>query len=125
MKVLVVDDSAAMRRSITNALQRIGYADVIEASNGRDALTQVDETIGLIITDWNMPAMNGVELTRAVRAGRFGQSVPIMLVTTRGARDDIIAAIEAGVTSYILKPVTPSVLREKIERVLANTGVAA
>jgi two-component system, chemotaxis family, chemotaxis protein CheY len=125
MKVLVVDDSAAMRRSITNALQRIGYADVIEASNGRDALTQVDESIGLIITDWNMPSMNGVELTRAVRASRFGQSVPIMLVTTRGARDDIIAAIEAGVTSYILKPVTPSVLREKIERVLANTGVAA
>jgi two-component system, chemotaxis family, chemotaxis protein CheY len=125
MKVLVVDDSAAMRRSITNALQRIGYADVIEASNGRDALTQVDESIGLIITDWNMPSMNGVELTRAVRASRFGQSVPIMLVTTRGARDDIIAAIEAGVTSYILKPITSSVLREKIERVLANTSVAA
>jgi two-component system, chemotaxis family, chemotaxis protein CheY len=125
MKVLVVADSAAMRRSITNALQRIGYADVIEASNGRDALTQVDESIGLIITDWNMPSMNGVELTRAVRASRFGQSVPIMLVTTRGARDDIIAAIEAGVTSYILKPITSSVLREKIERVLANTSVAA
>jgi two-component system, chemotaxis family, chemotaxis protein CheY len=125
MKFLVVDDSLTMRRIIINALQRIGYTDTVEASDGKEALEKFDGSIGFVITDWNMPAMSGVEFARAVRANSVGASVPILMVTTRGAREDIVAAVEAGVNNYILKPFTPSVLKEKIDRLLAGIGAAA
>jgi two-component system chemotaxis response regulator CheY len=125
MKFLVVDDSLAMRRIIINALQRIGYTDTVEASDGKDALEKLDGTIGFVITDWNMPSMSGVEFARAIRSNSAGASVPILMVTTRGAREDIVAAVEAGVNNYILKPFTPSVLKEKIDRLLAGIGAAA
>ena len=83
------------------------------------------ETIDFVITDWHMPKMSGVELTRAVRSAVGGESVPIMLVTTRGAREDIVAAIDAGVNGYVLKPVIPSALREKIDRIVAMISVTA
>jgi two-component system chemotaxis response regulator CheY len=125
MKFLVVDDSITMRRIIINALQRIGYHDAIEASDGKDALNKFDGSIGFVITDWNMPNMSGVEFARAVRADPLGTSVPILMVTTRGAREDIVSAVEAGVNNYILKPFTPTVLKEKIDRLLASMGAAA
>ena len=125
MKFLVVDDSITMRRIIINALQRIGYNDAIEASDGKEALEKFDASVGFVITDWNMPAMSGVEFARAVRKTPGGSSVPILMVTTRGAREDIVAAVEAGVNNYILKPFTPSVLKEKIDRLLAGMGAAA
>lgn len=125
MKFLVVDDSITMRRIIINALQRIGYNDAIEASDGKEALAKFDGSIGFVITDWNMPAMSGIEFARAVRATPAGASVPILMVTTRGAREDIVSAVEAGVNNYILKPFTPSVLKEKIDRLLAGMGAAA
>jgi two-component system chemotaxis response regulator CheY len=125
MKFLVVDDSITMRRIIINALQRIGYSDAIEASDGKEALDKFDSSIGFVITDWNMPAMSGLEFARAVRATPAGQSVPILMVTTRGAREDIVSAVEAGVNNYILKPFTPSVLKEKIDRLLASIAAAA
>jgi two-component system, chemotaxis family, chemotaxis protein CheY len=125
MKFLVVDDSLTMRRIIINALQRIGYNDTVEASDGKEALEKFDGSIGFVITDWNMPAMSGVEFARAVRSNSVGALVPILMVTTRGAREDIVAAVEAGVNNYILKPFTPSVLKEKIDRLLAGIGAAA
>ncbi len=125
MKFLVVDDSITMRRIIINALQRIGYSDAIEASDGKEALDKFDSSIGFVISDWNMPAMSGLEFARAVRATPAGQSVPILMVTTRGAREDIVSAVEAGVNNYILKPFTPSVLKEKIDRLLASIAAAA
>ena len=115
MKFLVVDDSVTMRRIIINALQRIGYNDAIEASDGKEALGRFDESIGFIITDWNMPRMSGLEFARAVRATPAGAHVPILMVTTRGAREDITEAVEAGVNNYVLKPFTPTLLKEKIE----------
>ena len=125
MKFLVVDDSVTMRRIMINALQRIGYTEVVEASDGHDALARFDESIEFIITDWNMPVMSGLEFARAVRATITGRTVPILMVTTRGAREDIVTAVEAGVNNYILKPFTPSVLKEKIDRLLASIGAAA
>jgi two-component system chemotaxis response regulator CheY len=125
MKFLIVDDSVTMRRIMINALQRIGYTDVVEAVDGDDALDHFDASIAFIITDWNMPNMNGLDFARGVRANPAGTSVPILMVTTRGAREDIVTAIEAGVNSYIFKPFGPSVLKEKIDRCLANTVVAA
>jgi two-component system, chemotaxis family, chemotaxis protein CheY len=125
MKFLVVDDSVTMRRIIINALQRIGYHDAVEASDGKDALDKFDASIAFVITDWNMPVMSGVDFARAVRATPGGASVPILMVTTRGAREDIVAAVEAGVNNYVLKPFTPAVLKEKIDRLLASMGAAA
>ena len=125
MKFLVVDDSLTMRRIIINALQRIGYNDAVEASDGKDALDKFDASIGFVITDWNMPNMSGIEFARAIRANPVGGSVPILMVTTRGAREDIVSAVEAGVNNYILKPFTPSVLKEKIDRLIAGMGAAA
>src|SRR4051794_38104836 len=108
MRFLVVDDSATMRRIVQNALQRIGYIDAIEAADGYEALAKFDSTIGFIITDWDMPMMNGLELARAVRAMSFGENVPILIVTKRGAHEDFAAAVDAGVSNYILKPFAPS-----------------
>lgn len=125
MKVLVVDDSPTMRRIVVNALRRIGYADTIEAGDGLTALSQLTAAIGLIITDWNMPEMSGPEFTRAVRSHPLGRALPILMVTTRGAREEIVAGVDAGVTSYIHKPFTPPALKEKIDRVLAGVGAAA
>lgn len=119
MKFLVVDDSATMRRIVINSLQRIGYADIVEAEDGSDAFSRFDGSIGFVITDWNMPNMTGLELARAVRAHPDGATVPILMVTTRSVREDIVAAVEAGVNNYIVKPFTPQVLKEKIDLVLA------
>jgi two-component system chemotaxis response regulator CheY len=123
MKFLVVDDSATMRRIIVNSLQRIGYADCVEAGDGREALDRFDASIGFVITDWNMPNLSGIDLARTLRARPDGRSIPILMVTTRSVRDDIVAAVEAGVNNYIVKPFTPQVLKEKIDAVLG--GVAA
>ena len=125
MKFLVVDDSATMRRIVINSLQRIGYNDTVEAGDGQEALAKFDASIGFVITDWNMPNMSGLDLTRALRAYPDGKSVPILMVTTRSVKEDIIAAVQAGVNNYIVKPFTPQVLKEKIDAVLSGTAAAA
>lgn len=125
MKFLVVDDSATMRRILVNSLQRIGYADCVEAADGQEAVSRFDSSIRFVITDWNMPNMSGLELARALRATPDGKSVPILMVTTRSVKEDIMAAIEAGVNNYIVKPFTPQLLKEKIESVLHGQPAAA
>ncbi|MFQ5537734.1 MAG: response regulator [Gemmatimonadota bacterium] len=118
MKFLVVDDSATMRRIVVNSLKRIGFEDCIEAADGAEALEYFDETVSFIITDWNMPNMGGLDFVRAVRAREDGKSVPILMVTTRSVREDIVQAAQAGVNNYVVKPFTPPVLKAKIETVL-------
>jgi len=124
MKFLIIDDSATMRRIVVNSLQRIGVTDVVEAGDGREALSKFDSSVGFIITDWNMPNMAGVDFARAIRARDDGKSVPILMMTTRSLREDIITALESGVNNYVVKPFTPQVLKEKIDALL-TTGVAA
>ncbi|HET8656082.1 MAG TPA: response regulator [Longimicrobiaceae bacterium] len=116
MKFLVVDDSATMRRIVINSLQRIGFNDVVEAEDGQQALERFDDSVGFVITDWNMPNMNGLDFARALRSK--GAATPILMVTTRSVREDIVAAVEAGVNNYIVKPFTPQVLKEKIDSIL-------
>jgi two-component system chemotaxis response regulator CheY len=118
MKFLVVDDSATMRRIVVNSLQRVGFTDVVEAGDGNEALGKFDKSIGFIITDWNMPNMGGVELAKAIRATPEGKTIPILMVTARSVREDIITALEAGLNYYIVKPFTPAVLKEKIDALL-------
>ncbi len=120
MKFLVVDDSATMRRIVTNSLQRIGFTDTIEAGDGLEALQRFDPSVGFIITDWDLPNLSGIEFTRSLRAQPGGSSVPILMVTTRSVREDIIAAVEAGVNNYIVKPFTPQILKDKIDQILGS-----
>ncbi|RJP65586.1 MAG: response regulator [Ignavibacteriales bacterium] len=121
LKFLVVDDSVTMRRIVTNSLKNLGYNNFIEASDGKEALTRLvsDNTINFIITDWNMPVLSGLELTKAIRSDPSLEKTPILMVTTRGVKEDIIEALQAKVNNYVVKPFTPQVLKEKIDQVLA------
>ncbi len=123
MKFLVVDDSATMRRIVVNSLSRIGFGDCVEAADGAEGLAQFDASVDFVITDWNMPNVSGLEFVKALRAKAEGSKVPILMVTTRSVREDIVLAAQAGVNNYIVKPFTPQVLKEKIEQVLGS-GVA-
>lgn len=125
MKILVVDDSATMRRILVNSLLRIGFTDCIEAGDGREAVDKFDASVQFVITDWNMPNMSGLDLARALRKLPQGKHVPILMVTTRSVKEDIITAIQAGVNNYIVKPFTPQVLKEKIEAVISGQAAAA
>jgi len=120
MKFLVIDDSATMRRIIVNSLQRIGYTDCVEAGDGVEALRVFTPDIGVIITDWNMPGMTGVDFVRALRERPDGKAVPVLMVTTRSIKQDIVQAVQAGVNNYIVKPFTPQILKEKIDTLLSG-----
>ncbi|MGH9372046.1 MAG: response regulator [Vicinamibacterales bacterium] len=120
MRFLIVDDSTTMRRIIINTLNRLGYADVVEAGNGREGLERLgDGPVDVILTDWNMPEMGGIDFVRHVRATPAIRNVPVLMVTTNAAKDDIVQALKAGVNSYVVKPFTPDTMKEKIEAVLA------
>lgn len=118
MKFLVVDDSATMRRIVINSLQRIGFSDTVEASDGQEALAKFDSSVKFVITDWNMPNMSGTEFTKVLRSRPDGADVPVLMVTARSVKEDILTAMEAGVNNYIVKPFTPAVLKEKIDALL-------
>ena len=123
LKFLVVDDSVTMRRIVANSLKTIGHDLYVEAGDGRDALIklQSDDSINFVITDWNMPDVSGLELVKAIRANdKFGK-IPILMVTTRGLKEDIIEALEAKVNNYVVKPFTPQILKEKIEQIISAT----
>ena len=123
MRFLIVDDSATMRRIIANSLGKLGYTDVVQAEDGADALSKFNASIGFVITDWNMPRMSGADLAAALRARPDGQTVPILMVTARSERDDLVEALSRGVNNYIVKPFTPQVLREKLDSLTAMAGV--
>jgi two-component system chemotaxis response regulator CheY len=114
MKVLVVDDSSTMRRIIANVLKEAGDYDAIEACDGVDALVKLNEhaDIQLILTDWNMPNMNGLDFLTKVR--ETDKAVPIVMITTEAEKSNVLVAIKAGANNYIVKPFTPDTLKEKI-----------
>ncbi len=123
MKFLVVDDSATMRRIVVNSLSRIGFGECVEAGDGVEALDSFDPSVDFVITDWNMPNMSGLDFVKALRGRDEGKAVPILMVTTRSVREDIVQAAQAGVNNYIVKPFTPQVLKEKIDHVLGAGGL--
>jgi two-component system chemotaxis response regulator CheY len=121
MRILVVDDSTTMRRILVNTLGKLGYTDVVDGSNGREGLDRLAATpIDLVITDWNMPEMSGIEFIRNIRSTDKTKSIPVLMVTTNAAKDDIVEALQAGVNNYVVKPFTPEVIKEKIEAVLGK-----
>ncbi|TKI68692.1 response regulator [Sulfurimonas crateris] len=120
MKLLVVDDSSTMRRIIKNTLSRLGYENVFEGEDGLQGWNIMDQhpDIEMLITDWNMPEMNGLELVKKVRADSRFINLPIIMVTTEGGKAEVITALKAGVNNYIVKPFTPQVLKEKLSAVV-------
>lgn len=119
MKCLVVDDSATMRRIVLNALKSLGIEGAVEAGDGKEALERIDASIDVVITDWNMPVMGGLELVQQIRANPATATKPILMITTRSAQDDVLQAIQAGVNTYVAKPFTPQVLKEKLDQLVA------
>ena len=122
IKLLVCDDSVTMRRIVLNSLKNIGYESFVEAQDGKEALAKLatDPSINFLITDWNMPVMSGLELTRAIRAHENFSKIPILMVTTRGVKEDIIEALQAKVNNYVVKPFNPQTLKEKIDQILGT-----
>ena len=120
MKFLVVDDSPTMRRIVINTLKRIGYRDIEDAENGQEGLDKLKtvEGINFVITDWNMPVMDGLHFVQAIRADSNFKHLPILMVTTRSVKDDIIEAMKAGVNNYVVKPFTPDIFKGKIDSIL-------
>lgn len=125
-KFLVVDDSLTMRRIVINTLKSIGYDNVVEAGDGKDAMAKLlSEGADFLVTDWNMPEMNGLELTKWVRATEPFAGMPILMVTTRGNKDDVIEAMKVRVNNYIVKPFTAQGLKDKIDQIMKATDTKA
>ncbi len=121
MKVLVVDDMSTMRRIIKNVLRQIGYTSVEEAADGKEALEKLKGGgFGLVVSDWNMPVMSGIELLKAIRADAELKTLPVLMVTAEAQKENIIEAVQAGVSNYVVKPFTGDALREKLAKIFAK-----
>ena len=120
MRVLIVDDFSTMRRIIKNILRQLGFNNIIEADDGTAAweiLTK--DQVDFIISDWNMPQMTGIELLRKVRASEEFGDLPFLMVTAEAQQENIIEAVQAKVSNYIVKPFTPETLGQKIDKIFA------
>ncbi len=118
MKILVVDDMSTMRRIVKNIMKQLGFANVEEAENGKDAFEKLQaEPFGFVISDWNMPVMTGIELLRAIRADEKLKALPVLMVTAEAQKENLVEAIQAGVSNYIVKPFTAEVLQEKMNKI--------
>jgi two-component system chemotaxis response regulator CheY len=121
MRFLIVDDSSTMRRIIINTLNKLGYKECHEAANGREGVERLASTqVDMVITDWNMPEMSGIDFIKAVRANDATKQLPVLMVTTNAAEDDIVEALKAGVNNYVVKPFTPDTIKEKIQAALGK-----
>lgn len=117
-KFLVVDDFSTMRRIIRNLLKELGYSNVEEADDGQSALGKLQrDNFDFVISDWNMPGMDGLELLKAVRANPSMANLPVLMVTAEAKKENIIAAAQAGASGYIVKPFTSATLDEKLSKI--------
>lgn len=121
MKFLIVDDFSTMRRIVRNLLKEIGYTNADEAEDGQVALTKLKaEAFDFVVSDLNMPNMNGFELLRSIRADDQLKALPVLLVTAEAKKEDIITAAQAGASGYIVKPFTKATLEEKLNKIIAK-----
>jgi len=131
MKILVVDDFSTMRRIVRNLLVELGFSGPLiqEADDGANAMVMLkSQPFDMVVTDWNMPNMTGIDLLRAIRAEASLKGLPVLMVTAENNRDQIIAAAQAGVNGYIVKPFTAATLQEKLTKIferLAAAGASA
>jgi two-component system, chemotaxis family, chemotaxis protein CheY len=121
IKILVVDDFATMRKVVRNLLKQVGYEDIVEAEDGVMALKALKSSkVDVVVSDWNMPNMSGLELLKAVRADAELAKTPFLMVTAEALQDNVVAAVKAGVNNYIVKPFTAEVLNEKIKKIMES-----
>ena len=114
---LVVDDYASMRSVVIEVLKRAGFTEIYQASNGQLALAKVHEhpKIGLIVSDWYMPTMDGLDMLRALKANRQTAHIPVLMITAEGQRENVLDAMQSGAAGYIVKPFAPSELQKRLE----------
>ena len=118
MKILNVDDFSTMRRIVKNLLRDLGFTNTEEADDGNTALPMLQSgKFDFLVTDWNMPGMNGLDLLKAVRADENLASMPVLMVTAESKREQIVEAAQAGVNGYVVKPFTAVTLEEKISKI--------
>ncbi|MFD1006838.1 chemotaxis response regulator CheY [Oceanisphaera ostreae] len=123
MKILIVDDFSTMRRIIKNLLRDLGFNNTQEADDGLTALPMLKNgSFDFVVTDWNMPGMQGIDLLKAIRADDKLKHLPVLMVTAEAKREQIIAAAQAGVNGYVVKPFTAGTLKEKLEKVFERIG---
>lgn len=118
MKILVVDDFSTMRRITKTILKQLGFENVVEAEDGKMALLQLhSERFDFVVTDWNMPQMTGLELLKEIRKDPSLKHIPVLMVTAEALPQNIMAAVKAGVSNYIIKPFTPKTFGEKMSKI--------
>lgn len=118
MKILVVDDMTTMRRIVKNILKQLGFANVEEAENGQEALQKLRaERFDFVVSDWNMPVMTGIDMLRAIRADAQLKAIPVLMVTAEAQQANLVEAIQAGVSNYIVKPFTAETMQEKLQKI--------
>jgi len=120
IRFMVVDDFSTMRRIIRNFLNDLGYTNIVEADDGKTALPALKAgEVDFLITDWNMPGMQGLELLRVVRGDPGMKKLPVLMVTAEAKREQIVEAAQAGVNGYVVKPFTAAILKDKIDKILS------
>ena len=123
MKILVVDDFSTMRRIIKNLLKDLGCSNIQEADDGSTALPMLQQgDFDFVVTDWNMPGMQGIDLLRAIRADDKLKHLPVLMVTAEAKKEQIVAAAQAGVNGYVVKPFTAATLKEKLDKIFERLG---
>ena len=118
MKILVVDDFSTMRRIVKNVLKQLGFENIDEAEDGVQALAKLKSgSYGFVVTDWNMPNMDGLDFFKAARQEPALKNLPFLMVTAEAEKEKVITAIQAGVNNYIVKPFTAEIFKEKMDRI--------
>ncbi len=118
MKILVVDDMVTMRRIVKNVLKQLGFSNIDEAENGQDGLRKLRAgTFDFVVSDWNMPVMTGIDMLRAIRADEKLKAIPVLMVTAEAQQSNLVEALQAGVSNYIVKPFTAETMQEKIAKI--------
>lgn len=125
MKILVVDDFSTMRRIVKNLLRDLGFSNTQEADDGSTAWPMLQSgDFDFVVTDWNMPGMTGIELLQKIRTDDRLKTMPVLMVTAEAKRDQIVAAAQAGVNGYVVKPFTAAALKEKIEKIFERVDAS-
>lgn len=118
MKILVVDDMATMRRIVKNILKQLGFSNIDEAENGQEGLQKLREgAFAFVVSDWNMPVMTGIDMLRAIRADEKLKAIPVLMVTAEAQQANLVEAMQAGVSNYIVKPFTADTMQEKLQKI--------
>lgn len=121
---LVVDDFSTMRRIVRNLLKELGFTNVEEAEDGADALARLESgCFEFVISDWNMPNMDGLELLKRIRASDKLGHLPVLMVTAEAKKENIVAAAQAGASGYVVKPFSAATLEEKLDRIFDKLGM--